>query len=110
MNSSIVLAWVDEVAALFWLLPAAVALLYLRRRAQCHPGFTYRDWRFLFGHSREEVFSARLWLRFAALWLAVVVVGVGIVFYMLPLGVWWLVGAVVVAIVGICLVAPRCLR
>jgi hypothetical protein len=38
------------------------------------PVFTDRDWRFLFGHPREKVFTTRLWLRFAVLWLTVVLV------------------------------------
>jgi hypothetical protein len=33
------------------------------------------DWLFLFGHRREKVLSLHLWLRFAALWLAVVLIG-----------------------------------
>jgi hypothetical protein len=40
--------------------------------------FTDRDWRFLFGHPREKVFTARLWLRFGVLWLAVVLLGLGV--------------------------------
>jgi hypothetical protein len=53
------------------------------------PVFTDLDWRFLFGHSREEVFTARLWIRFAVLWLAVMLVGVTISFYVLPYGLAW---------------------
>jgi hypothetical protein len=66
-----VLNWLEELTALFRLLPAAVVLLYLRRRRQGHAGFTDRDWRFLFGHPGDKVLSARLCLRFAALWLSV---------------------------------------
>ena len=37
--------------------------------------FTERDWLFLFGHAAEKVLSLHLWLRFAVLWLAVVLIG-----------------------------------
>jgi hypothetical protein len=110
MNPAIVLAWLDELTALFWLLPVAVVLSYLRRRAQGHAGFTARDWRFLFGHPREKVLTARLWLGFAALWLAVVLVGLGIAFYVLPFGSWWFDGAVLLAIAGILFITPQWLR
>jgi hypothetical protein len=39
------------------------------------PLFTERDWLFLFGQTRERVFSVHFWLRFAALWLTVVLIG-----------------------------------
>jgi hypothetical protein len=69
--------------------------------------FTDRDWRFLFGHPREKVFTARLWLRFAVLWLTVVLVGLSIVFYVMPLGLGWSSAAVLVAIAGIFVIAPK---
>ena len=109
MNPAIVLTWLHELTALFWLLPAAVVLLYLCSRAQGHAGFTDRDWWFLFGY-REKPFTARLWLRFAALWLAIVLVGMGIAFYTLPSGVWWAVSAVLLAITGILFITPKWLR
>ena len=107
MDPANVLTWLDELTALFWLLPAAVALLYLRRRAQGHAGFTDRDWRFLFADPREKLFTARLCLRFAALWLAVVLIGLGMAFYMLPFGLWWAAGAVLFAIAGILFITPK---
>jgi hypothetical protein len=36
---------------------------------------TERDWLFLFGQTRQRVFSVHFWLRFAALWFAVVLLG-----------------------------------
>jgi hypothetical protein len=44
----------------------------LIRWVRGQPVFTESDWRFLFGHPEERVFTARLLLRFAVLWLAVV--------------------------------------
>jgi membrane protein YdbS with pleckstrin-like domain len=82
----------------------------LTRWFQGRPVFTDRDWRFLFDHPREKVFTVRLWLRVAALWLAVVLVGLGIVFYVMPYGLIWSAGAVLLGIVAILLVTPKWLR
>jgi len=62
------------------LIPGVIGLVMLARRLRRQPAFTERDWLFLFGHSRKELFSLRLVLRFAALWLLVVIVGLGISF------------------------------
>jgi fatty acid desaturase len=48
--------------------------------------FTDRDWRFPFRQPREKVFALELWLRFAALWFAVAVIGFAVSFYLLPYG------------------------
>ena len=37
--------------------------------------------------------SVKLWLRFATLWLAVVIVGFAVSFYVLPYGLIWFVSA-----------------
>jgi hypothetical protein len=110
MNPAIVLTWLHELTALFWLLPAEVVLLYVRRRAQGHAGFTDRDWRFLFGHPCEKVLTARLFLRFAALWLAVVLVGLTISFYVLPYGLVWFFGTLLLVIASILFVISKWLR
>jgi hypothetical protein len=56
--------------------PDIVAVrLSLTRWIRGRPVFTERDCLFLFGHRREKVLSFDLWLRFAALWFAVVVTG-----------------------------------
>jgi hypothetical protein len=57
------------------------------------PVFTDRDWRFLFGHPREKVFTGRLWLRFVT-----------------PYGLWWFAGAMVLAVIAILLIVPKWLR
>jgi len=82
-------------------------LSILRRRHQGHTGFTERDWLFVFGHSRKEVFSPRLLLRLSALLLASAVVGLTIIFYVLPHGVGWFAGATLLAIASILLTVPR---
>jgi hypothetical protein len=90
MNATELLTWIDEATALWWLIAVALSLIYVRRRLQGYDGFTERDWLFLFGHSRNEVFSLRLMLRFAAMLLAVVLVCLGNSFYVLPYGLRWL--------------------
>jgi hypothetical protein len=57
MEPAAVLRWIDKVTALWWLIPAALSFIYLRRRLQGYAGFTERDWLFLFAHSRKEVFA-----------------------------------------------------
>jgi len=79
----------------------------LVRLLKGHPVFTERDWLFLFGHPREKALSLYLWLRFAALLLVVVIIGLAISFYVLPYGLGWFAGAVLLAIAGVLLVVPR---
>jgi hypothetical protein len=55
--------------------------------------FTERDWLLLFGHPREKVLTLRVWLRFAALLLAVVVIGRALGVYVLLIGFRWSVDA-----------------
>ena len=92
------------------LIRVVIGLVMLARRLRRQPAFIERDWLFLFGHSRKEVFSPHLLLRFAALWFAVVVIGLAIAFYVLPYGLGWLAIAVLLTIAGVLLVVPRRLR
>src|SRR5947199_2869903 len=92
------------------LIPTVIGLVMLVRRFRGRPVFSERDWLFLFGHSRKEVFSLRLLLRFCAMFILVVIVGLGVSFYVLPYGLGWFVGAVVLTIVGILLILPKWLR
>src|SRR5213594_3450053 len=92
------------------LIPVVIGLVMLARRLRRQPAFTEHDWLFLFGHPRKEVFSVRILLRFAAMLILVVLVGLGISFYVLPYGLGWFVGAVVLTIVGILLILPKWLR
>jgi hypothetical protein len=77
MSIAEILIW--ESTNLLLLIPVVVGCVIAARWWKGQTVFTDRDWRFLFGHARQEVFTARLWLRFAVLWLAVVLVGLGIV-------------------------------
>ena len=92
------------------LIPVVIGLVMLARRLRGKTAFTERDWLFLFGHSRKKVFSPRLLLRFAAMLVLVVVVGLGLSFYVLPYGLGWFVGAVVITIASLLFVAPKWLR
>ena len=92
------------------LIPTMIGFVMLVRWLRGQPVFTERDWLFLFGHSRKEVFSLRLLVRFSALFFVVVLVGFAICLYVLPYGLGWFVGAVVLTIVGILLILPKWLR
>ena len=92
------------------LIPTVIGLVMLVRRFRGRPVFSERDWLFLFGHSRKEVFSLRRLLRFGAMLILVVLVGLGVSFYVLPYGLGWFVGAVVLTIVGILIILPKWLR
>jgi len=92
------------------LISTVIGLVVLVRWFRGQPVFTERDWLFLFGHSRKEVFSLRLLVRFSALLFVVVLVGLAICFYILPYGIGWFAGAVILTIAGILLVVPKWLR
>ena len=92
MNLGDVLIW--EATNGLLLIPTVIGLVVLMRWFRGQPVFTERDWLFLFGHSRKELFSLRLVPRSAALWLLVVIVGLGISFYVFPYGLEWFAGAV----------------
>jgi hypothetical protein len=79
---------------------------WIRRR----PAFTERDWLFLFGHPREKVFSLHLWLRFAVLWVAVMLIGFVEGYILLPFGLAAFLGAVFLTAFVVWRVAPKWLR
>ena len=105
MSIAEILIW--ESTNLLLLIPVVLGLVIATRWWKGQPVFTDRDWRFLFGDPREKVFSVRLWLRFAALWLTVVLIGVGIVFYVMPLGLGWSIATVLLGIVSILVITPK---
>ena len=92
------------------LIPTVIGLVMLVRWFRRQPVFTERDWLFLFGHPRKEVFSLRLLVRFSALLFVVVLVGLAICLYILPYGIGWFAGAVILTIAGILLIVPKWLR
>ena len=108
MNLGDLLIW--EATNGLLLIPTVIGLVMVVRWLRGRPVFTDRDWLFLFGHSRKELFSLRLMLRFVALWLLVIVLGLVISFYVLRYGLEWFAGTVVIVIAGILLITPKWLR
>ena len=74
------------------------------------PSFTERDWVFLFGHRREKVLSLHLWLRFAVLGFAVVLIGFVEGYVLLPFGLAAFLGAVFLSALVVWRVAPKWLH
>ena len=68
--------------------------------------FIERDWLFLVDHPREKVLSL-LWLRFAALWFAVVVIGFIEGYVLLPVGLASFLGAFFLIALVVWRVAPK---
>src|SRR5215467_649321 len=73
MNIGEILVW--ESTNVLLLIPVVIALVMLVRWIRGRPVFTERDWLFPFGNPREKVLSLHMWLRFAVLWVAVVLIG-----------------------------------
>ena len=72
--------------------------------------FTERDWLRLSGHPRENIHTAPLWLRFAALLLAVVATGLVFGLYLLPYGLGWFAGVLLVVGAAALHITPEVLR
>ena len=92
------------------LIPVVIALVMLTRWMRGRPVFTERDWLFLVGRPREKVLSLHLWLRFAALWFAVVLIGFVEGYVLLPFGLAAFLGAVFLTALVVWRVAPTWLR
>ena len=108
MNIGEILIWESTNALL--LIPVVIGLVMLTRRIRGKPVFTDRDWLFLFGHPREKVLSLHLWLRFAVLWIAVVLIGFVEGYVLLPFGLVAFLGAIFLTAFVIWRVAPKRLR
>ena len=108
MNIGEVLIW--EATNALLLIPAVSGLVMLVRRIRGRSVFTERDWLFLFGHPREKVFSLHMWLRFAVLWLAVVLIGLVEGYDFLPFGLAAFVSAIFLTGFAVWRVAPKWLR
>ena len=93
MNIGEILIW--ETTNGLLLIPVVIALVMLTRWLRGRPVFTDWDWLFLFGHTREKVLSVHLWLRFAVLWVAVVLIGFVEGYVLLPFGLAAFIGPVV---------------
>jgi hypothetical protein len=95
---------------LLLLIPVVIGLVMLVRGIRGQPVFTEKDWLFLFGQTREKVLSLHLWLRFAVLWVAVVVIGFVEGYVLLPFGLAAFLGSVFLTAFVVWRVAPKWLR
>ena len=105
MSIGEILIWESTNALL--LIPVVIGLVMLVRWIRGWPVFAERDWLFLFGHPREKVLSLHLWLRFAVLWVAVVLIGFVEGFVLLPFGLAAFVSAIFLTAVAVWRVAPK---
>ena len=108
MNIGEILIW--ESTNVLLLIPVVIALVMLTRWIRGRPVFTERDWLFLFGHPREKVLSLHLWLRFAVLWVAVVLIAFVEGYVLIPFGLAAFLGSLFLTILVVYRVAPKCLR
>ena len=99
-----------EATNVLLLIPVVIALAILTRWIRRLPLFTDRDWLFLTGRPREKVLSLHLWLRFAALWFIVVLIGFVEGYVLLPLGLASFLGTVFLTALVVWCVAPKWLR
>jgi hypothetical protein len=79
-----ILIW--EATNVLLLIPVVIVLVILTRGIRGRPLFTQRDWLFLFGQTREGVLSVHFWLRFAALWFTLVIMGFVEAYVLFPFG------------------------
>ena len=75
-----------------WAFGLAILLCFNVKRKSL---FTEKDWLTLCGHTRAEVFSSRLLLRFFSLLRVVIAVGLAIGQWVAPLGAGWVLAALV---------------
>jgi hypothetical protein len=101
---------ISESFNLLLLIPVVIGLVMLTRWIRRRPAFTERDWLFLFGHPREKVLSVHVWLRFAVLWVAVILVGFIEGYVHLPFGLAAFLGAILLTAFVVWRVAPKWLR
>jgi len=108
MNIGEILVW--ESTNVLLLIPVVIALVMLVRWVRGRAVFTERDWLFLFGHPREKVLSLHLWLRFAVLWVAVVLIGFVEGYVLVPFGFAAFLGTLFLTALIVSRVAPKWLR
>jgi hypothetical protein len=76
-----------------WVWAFGFAILLFLRMTKRKPVFSEKDWLALCGHTRAEVFSRRLLLRFFSLLVLVIAVGLAVGQWVAPLGPSWLIGS-----------------
>jgi hypothetical protein len=108
MNIGEVLIWESTNGLL--LIPPVIGLVMLTRWLRGRPVSTERDWLFLTGHPREKVLLLHPWLRFVALWFAVVLIGFVEGYVLLPFGLVGFFGALLLTGLVVWRVEPRWLR
>src|SRR5215475_10772379 len=108
MSIGEILIWESTHALL--LIPVVIALVMLVRWIRGRPVFTERDWLFMLGHPREKVLSLHLWLRFAVLWVAVVLIAFVEGYVLLPFGLIAFLSAVILTAIVVSRVAPKVAR
>jgi hypothetical protein len=108
MNIAEILIW--EATNVLLLIPVVIALVILTRWIRRRPLFTGQDWLFLFGHPRGKVLSLHLWIRFAVLWFAVIIIGFIEGYVLLPFGLASFLWAVFLTAIVVWRVAPKWIR
>src|SRR5262249_6795641 len=108
MNIGEILIWESTNALL--LIPIVIGLVILTRWIRGRAVFTERDWLFLFGHQREKVLSLHMWLRFAVLWVAVVLIGFVEGYVLIPFGLAAFLGSLFLITLVVWRVTPNWLR
>ena len=91
-------------------IPVMIAFVMLVRWIRGRPVFTERDWLFLLGHPREKVLSLHMWLRFAVLWVGVVLIGFVEGYVLIPFGLAAFLGSVFLTAFVVWRVVPKWLR
>jgi hypothetical protein len=108
MSIADILIW--EATNTLMLIPVVIALVISTRWVRGRPIFTERDWLFLTCRPQEKVLSLHLWLRFAMLWVAVMVIGFVEGYVLLPFGIAAFLGSVFLTAYLVWRVAPKWLR
>jgi hypothetical protein len=108
MNSGEI--WIWEATNILLLIPVVIALVILTRWIRGRPLLTERDWLFLFGQTRQRVFSVHFWLRFAALWFTAVIMGFVEAYVLFPFGLAAFLGFAFLTASVVWRVAPKWLR
>jgi hypothetical protein len=102
------LLWEFSVTAFGTLL--ALGIMLSVRMLRGRSAFTDKDWLALCGHTRQEVFSRRLLLRFGTLWLCVIAVTFMVGRWIVPLGASWVLASLIPLAIAVVLVTRWWMR